>query len=228
MLPNPARSFEPLPDLRLRPARHARPLPRMWNRCEDEGMIRRLFTTVSALSLLMLVAIAALWVRCYWIRDTFEWLRQRNHNYTLVHWEISFARPGVISVEQWWQTFNSATGLGENYQRLAGLRVHEGNADQLSVVDIPPRSVRSCQLLGFCCDQTLDGSFFGTTGSGEVFLSVPYWLLLVTTGVLPSIWIRKRFHRNKCGRCRTCGYDLRATRDRCPECGTAIPATINA
>jgi hypothetical protein len=56
------------------------------------------------------------------------------------------------------------------------------------------------------------------------------WLVLVT-GVLPAwqaVRVVRRFRakqRTNYGRCSNCGYDLRATPDRCPECGTANVVT---
>jgi len=59
------------------------------------------------------------------------------------------------------------------------------------------------------------------------WIAAPYWMLAAFTGAMPAIWavrrvvIRLRKARSRrAGRCRKCGYDLRATTDRCPECGT--------
>lgn len=51
---------------------------------------------------------------------------------------------------------------------------------------------------------------------------VPYWLIVTMAAVLP-LWIALKFllrrQRYGAGQCPNCGYDLRATPTRCPECG---------
>jgi hypothetical protein len=74
-------------------------------------------------------------------------------------------------------------------------------------------------------------SFGGLRGpSGSLYnLRIPYWFPTTLSLALPILWSAqtyrraKRNHRLRHNLCPNCAYDLRATPDRCPECG-AVPA----
>jgi hypothetical protein len=66
---------------------------------------------------------------------------------------------------------------------------------------------------------------YDATGS-DYSLKLSYWLLctlLILIGVLFWLLAKDRHPR---GFCPECGYDLRASHDRCPECGTRISSKL--
>jgi hypothetical protein len=62
---------------------------------------------------------------------------------------------------------------------------------------------------------------FGFEHNGGTAVMFPLWL--PTLLFLLPLFLAWRDHRKRLGRCTKCGYDLRASTERCPECGTPIP-----
>lgn len=61
------------------------------------------------------------------------------------------------------------------------------------------------------------------------FLRFDYPVVAGLSFALPTIFVidswRRRRDRWRTGTCMRCGYDLRASKNRCPECGTSIQST---
>ena len=76
------------------------------------------------------------------------------------------------------------------------------------------------------------GGTFNGVDYEQIVLS--FWLITCVLAISPAItgWRRvthlaRRRHRRRHGQCLHCGYDLRASQDRCPECNHPIPTPDN-
>ena len=67
------------------------------------------------------------------------------------------------------------------------------------------------------------GPFDVDFDNDDLHLRFPHWLPAAILGLMSIFFIRKsRRLRHRLGCCPNCGYDLRATPERCPECGLAV------
>ena len=67
--------------------------------------------------------------------------------------------------------------------------------------------------------------YFAPFGGWLWVLEVPLWMPTILCAVMSSVSgfpLYRRRKRRKLGLCVKCGYDLRASKDRRPECGTAF------
>src|SRR5687768_10578692 len=89
---------------------------------------------------------------------------------------------------------------------------------------------------------TSEGEFFSGIGipppgiggtlryDGE-WLLFPHWAVAIPLFIAPAaaLWrARRRRQRVRAGLCGACGYDVRASTGRCPECGATIEAARDA
>jgi hypothetical protein len=103
-----------------------------------------------------------------------------------------------------------------------------------------PNSLTLCRQVGKNWDHPLKEfkllgvRFGGLYGQDSMLwnLVIPFWLLTTIFAVFPvfqvALLIRafKKSLRNAHGLCLHCGYDLRASPERCPECGQAASSVF--
>jgi hypothetical protein len=157
-----------------------------------------LLNLLIAPSLLLCVAVVAIWIRsCF--RQDFVYYHRDGYLFEFTH------AHGMVKAG-WGQYSNFG---------LAGW--------QLSTRPVLPRAAYQENWMtrdGFSIHhEPQSGSF---KGSEMRVLVVPYWAILGAFAVAPT-WVTlvriRSDRRRKFRHCPSCGYDLRATPDRCPECG---------
>ena len=67
---------------------------------------------------------------------------------------------------------------------------------------------------------------FQTTRSGIKIVTIPLWIPPIVFGAYPALFFFRgpvlRWRRRRRGLCEGCGYDIRVSKERCPECGNSI------
>jgi hypothetical protein len=152
-------------------------------------------------SLLLLAALLTLWVRSYWRADGLTQIQPGRQSGVWSHRGRllldSIGRPNV-------PVWHGQHG----WQYLA-------EPPTPAFIDHPAANAR--------------GAFGFAWATGAIStIAIPYWPLAVLL-LLPSAMALKRAARRRACRrkqiCDACGYDLRASPQRCPECGAAIEAS---
>ena len=192
--------------------------------------LRHLFTILSALSLLLCVANCVLWARSIRGGDVFgvpigsatvlTLVSQRGalHLKSLTETETPFSgvwegdrRPG--DDHPFWEVANVSNKVWQvNWTQYS---YEKGWSAQWGRI--------GAQEFAYKYRVNLPQGLVTVAGKKAV-IAAPHWLLAVVALVLPSViaiaWMRLAHRRMRIGFCPSCGYDLRASPERCPECGS--------
>jgi hypothetical protein len=187
--------------------------------------IRIIFRLITAVSFPLCVAMIVLWIRSYWGTD---YVSRR----TLVVLD-----PDVVTHEEYeaacshgelrW-LFGSDTFYAHGFMPHS-LGSHVGDVTwsygRLGVGHSgweSPRARSMWERLGF--NTWNDGMETSFSSEGRHVWAAPIGLAVLVFAIAPMTWIALRTRKRRlrrAGLCANCGYDLRATPQRCPECGTA-------
>ena len=123
----------------------------------------------------------------------------------------------LLSVGLWGASLIFSFGYLFRYCGIA----FEHSAVQFAYFDSKPLD----EIGGYCESGSMSLTllpFFRRFNKSDWMIAVPFWLPILICGFI--FWFSwrpayRRRKRKKLGLCLKCGYDLRASKDRCPECG---------
>lgn len=172
-------------------------------------MSRNLFTAFSTALSLLSIALVVLWVRSSTTQDSWEWGTQRQ----------SCSITSSEGVVLFWR--EAPTRLLRDGR---GLHHTTTDASAITFSDwVEMKIERNWFWHGFGLMMSHEDA--GDLPEKCVAVAVPHWFFVVLLAVLPAGWLAsisrksRRLHGTLCCHC---GYDVRASTDRCPECGQPI------
>lgn len=184
--------------------------------------MRRVGHILLLVPVLLTAATLGLWVRSYGTYDTLAWSRWRNTagQYDGVAYNLLSGR-GVIGLSSIRLQAFPAVAASRNSM---GWSRGSGKAEDFAL----PKDTR-WERIGFGrYELSSQVSGVGDASVASTTWWVPHWFLAMLFVLPVALWfaisrpLRAR-RRRASGQCVRCGYDLRASTDRCPECGTPIP-----
>ena len=187
-------------------------------------MTRRLLNLLTGGSLLLCVAVSVLWVRSRSVGDYITFTTRNGDGTRETVWDFGSGR-GRVCLGARTFVWPAPESPGSAPSKSTEWKV------QSTVPVIDPASDFGREEVHWEDFGVIRQSTVDITGLRVGWYSVlfPLWLPLCLFTLLPAIRLSRHLKRR--GKvntlCPTCGYDLRATPDRCPECGV-ISASVSA
>ena len=199
-------------------------------------MRRRLFYLLTASSLLLCMALSVLWVRSLRRSDNLGRERFAIHADAVEHHAVyAVSSGGSVEFCRWHSRhFDPADRAALAARATDGWRWFWRDSPYGSFSGLR-RTPTLAERLGFGHrDERVEvedenGTRIVATREHRA-ITLPYWLPVLLTAALPLVRAGRKLRpllrrrHGRLGLCRSCGYDLRATPGRCPECGTQAPA----
>jgi len=194
-----------------------------------ERLRRIAWNGMAIVSAMLCLALAGLWIRSYSVRDMYRWFARRDDSVgTTICFNIVRAVDGEVGFVHFEQTYGPGP-LPAEYsspdEMWRDVQRHRG------WTTAPPRESIAYwepSSLGFQYHDDPSSISGAAVTVRDRLRVIPYWFMVTATGLIPAWWlcrairVRVRRRRNRWA-CTSCGYDCRATPERCPECDASEP-----